>query len=162
MWRTLWIAASVFLLQSAVLVASSRPDLVGEFADDTDSEPDSVVLSVTVKLQSDGTLSLTLMAGYPDGHGAAPDGSGEGHVDSSGILHFSYEDSFSNKGDGTFRRTKKGYLLSIHISDVEDSRCLPFYGEHTLQRRSHKKGPTRPSGETRTLLKRRFADLVSR
>jgi hypothetical protein len=138
MWRIMGIAASVFLLSSAVLVASSRSDLVGEFGSDTGSDRDSVVLSVSVTSQSNGKLSLSFMASHPDGHGAAPDGGGEGHVDSKGILHFNYEDSFSNKGDGTFRRTGKGYLLSIHISDVQEPRCLPFYGEHTLQRRSYK------------------------
>jgi hypothetical protein len=140
MRRGLRIAASVFLFPSALLLASSRPDLVGEFAGDTGSGRDSVILSVSVKAESDHKLSLSLMASHPDGHGAAPDGAGEGRLDASGILHFTYEDSFSNKGDGTFRRTKKGYLLSIHITDVQEPRCLPFYGEHTLQRHTDEKG----------------------
>ncbi len=52
--------------------------------------------------------------------------------------------AFSTKGTGTFRRTKKGYLLSIQIDHVEDSRCLVFYGEHTLQRGPQKKPPAKP------------------
>ncbi len=76
------------------------------------------------------------MAAHPDAHGAAPDGDGEGRIDRDGVLRFTYEDSFFNKGTGTFRRTKKGYLLSIQIDHVEDSRCLVFYGEHTFQRES--------------------------
>ena len=52
--------------------------------------------------------------------------------------------AFSIKGTGTFRRTKKGYLLSIQIDHVEDSRCLVFYGEHTLQRDPQKKPSAKP------------------
>jgi len=56
-------------------------------------------------------------------------------VRADGVLYFDYEDSFSNKGTGTFRPLAKGgYALSIHITDVRDSRCLTFYGDVTLQR----------------------------
>ena len=84
------------------------------------------------------------MAAHPDAHGAAPDGDGEGRIDRDGVLRFTYEDSFFNKGTGTFRHTKKGYLLSIQVDHVEDSRCLVFYGEHTLQRGPQKKPPAKP------------------
>lgn len=129
---------ATMLILAGVLFALAEPDLIGVFSYDNGEDRESVAIQVEIRPAAEGKLSLELMAGHPDGHGAAPDGGGEGEVDREGVFRFSYEDSFSNKGTGTFRRTKKGYLLSIKIDDVQDSRCLVFYGEKTLQRRSAK------------------------
>ena len=126
------------------VLAGAGPDLAGSFVHESGSDRDAVAISVTVEAEADGKFSLSLMAAHPDAHGAAPDGGGEGRVDHDGVLRFTYEDSFSNKGTGTFRHTRKGYLLSIQIDQVEDSRCLVFYGEHTLQRGPRKKPPEKP------------------
>jgi len=120
------------------------PDLAGSFFHESGSGRDAVAISVTVEAEAEGKFSLSLMAAHPDANGAAPDGNGEGRVDHDGVLHFTYEDSFANKGKGTFRRTGKGYLLSIQIDQVEDTRCLVFYGEHTLQRGPREKIPAKP------------------
>ena len=126
------------------VLAGAAPDLGGSFVHESGSDRDAVAISVTVEAEADGKFSLSLMAAHPDAHGAAPDGGGEGRVDHDGVLRFTYEDSFSNRGTGTFRRTKKAYLLSIQIDHVEDSRCLVFYGEHTLQRDPRKKPSAKP------------------
>lgn len=126
------------------VLAGAGPDLTGFFVHESGSDRDALAISVTVEAEADGKFSLSLMAAHPDAHGAAPDGGGEGRVDYDGVLRFTYEDSFSNKGTGTFRRTTKAYLLSIQIDHVEDSRCLVFYGEHTLQRDPRKKPSAKP------------------
>jgi hypothetical protein len=158
----------------AVSGLGANAPLIGKFVCESGKERNDVAIYITVSAEPDGKLSLALTAAHPDGHGAAPDGDGEGRVDADGIFRFTYEDSFLNKGEGTFRRVKGGYLLSIHIQDVQDSRCLPFYGEHLFQRRSHDKGLTMrcsepqavlmPSFESMrtSLLIRAVADLVSR
>jgi hypothetical protein len=76
---------------------------------------------------------VSFLAYVPDAHGAAPDGGGVGRLGPDGVLRFSCEDSFSNRGAGSFRRTANGSALSIHIDDVHDPRCMMFYGEFTLQ-----------------------------
>ena len=129
---------------ASVVLAGAGSDLMGSFVHESGSDRDAVAISVTVQAAADGKFSLSLMAAPPDAHGAAPDGNGEGRIDRDGILRFTYEDSFFNKGTGTFRRTKKGYLLSIQVDQVEDSRCLVFYGEHTLQRDPQTKPPAKP------------------
>ena len=123
------------------IIAEPKSHFIGDFACESGTERYSVGIYITIAPESGGKLSMTLMAAHPDGHGAAPDGGGDGRVDANGIFRFTYEDSFFNKGRGTFRRTKRGYLLSIHIDDVQDSRCMPFYGEHLFQRRARKNWP---------------------
>lgn len=119
--------------------ATSR--LTGHFAYVSGSERDDIAIYITIRSEADGKFSLGLMAAHPDAHGAAPDGGGEGRIEHDGIFRFSYEDSFFNKRHGTFRRAKDGYLLSIDIKDVQDSRCLAYYGKHTLQRNPRHKHP---------------------
>ena len=126
------------------VLAGAGPDLAGSFVHESGSDRDAVAISVTVEAEADGKFSLSLMAAHPDAHGAAPDGGGEGRVDHDGVLRFTYEDSFSNKGTGTFRRTKKAYLLSINIDHIEDPRCLVFYGEHTFKSAPRKNLPAKP------------------
>ncbi|WP_265593082.1 hypothetical protein [Verrucomicrobium sp. BvORR034] len=83
-----------------------------------------------VSITQAGTqYSLDFGFGYLDGHGAAPDASGTGSLDAHGVLDFQFEDSFSNKGRGTFRTDQNGHWLSIQIDQVEEPRCLPFYSK---------------------------------
>lgn len=96
---------------------------------------DGVLLDAEIGTGAGGKLAFGMTAGHPDGHGAAPDGSGEGKVGSDGVLHFSFEDSFFNRGTGTFQRVGPGrYRLEITITQVKDSRCLAYYGAHVLKR----------------------------
>ena len=132
-------AIYILVLVESIAIAGISSDLTGDFVYESGSERDDVAIYVTVKAEGDGKFSLALMAAHPDGHGAAPDGDGEGRVDHDGVLRFPFQDSFFNKGTGTFQRTKDGYVLSIHIADVQDARCLAYYGEHTLQRKPREK-----------------------
>jgi hypothetical protein len=129
---------------ASLVLAGAGSDLIGSFVHESGSDRDAVAISVTVEAEADGKFSLSLMAAHPDAHGAAPDGEGKGRIDPDGVLRFTYEDSFFNKGTGTFRHTKKGYLVSIEIEQVEDPRCLVFYGEHICQRVQRKKSPQEP------------------
>jgi len=138
------LVSIMFAACASVVLAVAGSDLMGSFRHESGSERDAVAISVTVEAGASGKFSLSLMAAHPDAHGAAPDGEGEGRIDPDGVLRFTYEDSFYNKGTGTFRHAKTGYLLSIQIAQVEDSRCLVFYGEHTLQRGPPKKPPAKP------------------
>jgi hypothetical protein len=117
-------------------------DLLGEYTYRSGNGRDAVLISVTITREA-GELAFSLEAAHPDAHGAAPEGGGTGSLDPDGTLRFAYEDSFSNKGTGTFKRTARGYALSIHIDEVNDPRCLPFYGDFTLQRTHKKKRPAR-------------------
>jgi hypothetical protein len=138
------LVSIMFTACASVVLAGAGSDLMGSFVHESGSDRDAVAISVTVEAEADGKFSLSLIAAHPDAHGAAPDGEGKGRIDPDGVLRFTYEDSFFNKGHGTFRHTSKGYLLSIQIDHVEDSRCLVFYGEHALQRDPRKRPLSRP------------------
>ena len=138
------LASIMFAVCASVVLAGAGSDLTGSFVHESGSDRDAVAISLTVEAGADSKFSLSLMAAHPDAHGAAPDGNGEGRIDRDEVLRFTYEDSFSNKGNGTFRHTKKGYLLSIQIDHVEDSRCVEFYGEHTFLRDPRKRPPQKP------------------
>ena len=114
-------------------VIQTTDTLIGSYEFNGGLAPSDVCISVTVSRNGDDHV-LDFLATHPDAHGAAPDGSGVGHIGSDGVLRFAYEDSFSNRGSGTFRRSPLGYALSIHIDHVHDSRCMMFYGDFTLQR----------------------------
>lgn len=83
-------------------------------------------------------IVIGFQGAHPRAAGAAPEGAGTGRIDSDGVLRFDYEDSFFNKGTGTFRWTKNGYKLSIDISEMRDSRCAMYYGDFVLKRISGK------------------------
>jgi hypothetical protein len=84
--------------------------------------------------ESGGRYTLEFSFGYLDGHGAAPDGTGTGTLDANGVLSFQFEDSFSNRGRGTFRTDHNGHWLLIQIDQVEEPRCLAFYGKIRMAR----------------------------
>lgn len=110
----------------AVASEAAANRLTGHFAYLSGSEPDDIAIYITIRSEDDGKFSLGLMAAHPDAHGAAPDGDGEGRIGHDGIFRFSYEDSFSNKGRGTFRRAKDGYLLSIAMEPTA-GRSMPSF-----------------------------------
>jgi hypothetical protein len=112
-------------------------NLLGHYKYSSGSERNDIWLSVTISREA-GELTFELLAGHPDAHGAAPDGGGTGTIGPDGAFRFSYADGFLNKGTGTFKRTARGYALSIHIDEVRDSRCMPFYGDFILQRSKRK------------------------
>jgi len=120
-------------------VAQSHPagqthnTLTGTYEYRSGDGPQDVDVTVTVSHGSDG-YHLGFEGAHPDGSGAAPDGDGTGQIGPDGVFSFDFEDSFSNRGTGTFRRTSGGYALSINITTVADSSCMMFYGDMTLHR----------------------------
>ena len=110
-----------------------KHSLLGDYAYTSGNNPDDVSINITVSRKGNA-FHLAFQASHPDGSGAAPDGDGDGKLDANGVFHFTFSDSFSNRGKGTFRRTAKGYELTIDITDVADPRCMPFYGTFTLRR----------------------------
>ena len=116
----------------------SKEALVGNYEFSSGSEPRDVYIAVTISQGADNYF-LSFQGAHPDAHGAAPEGEGTGKLGSDNILRFTYGDSFSNRGSGSFRRTTRGYALSIEITEVADPRCMMFYGDFTLHRVNPKK-----------------------
>ncbi|MGA3171581.1 MAG: hypothetical protein ABSE62_11280 [Chthoniobacteraceae bacterium] len=134
----------IFLLAACVTtspppVAQSHPagqshsSLTGTYEYRSGDGPQDVDVTITISHGSNG-YHLGFEGGHPDGNGAAPDGDGTGQIGPDGVFRFDFEDSFSNRGTGTFRRTSGGYALSINITTVADSSCMMFYGDMTLHR----------------------------
>lgn len=116
----------------AVNGADEHPSpLVGAYRLPKNEQDRSV--EIVIRNQND-QYTLEFQAGSSDASGAAPEGGGTGSLDSNGVFHFDFEDSFSNKGTGTFSKVPEGYALSIDITTVADSRCMMFYGEDILQK----------------------------
>jgi hypothetical protein len=120
-------------------ISTAERQLVGDYRYETDSDSIyAVYIDFSVWRDGDKVV-IGFQGAHPRGAGAAPEGGGTGHIDSDGVLRFEYEDSFFNKGKGTFRRTKQGYKLFIHIDDLAEPRCAMYYGgEFILQRISSK------------------------
>ena len=94
--------------------------------------------------QKSRTATTSFSAGNADGSGAAPDGDGEGALNSKGELEFKWTDTFDNAGTATLRRDGKLYHLSMKNTKAAEPRALSFYGEITLKRIS-----TKPQMSTR-------------
>ena len=95
-------------------------------------------------LQKGKTATTSFSAANVDGSGAAPDGDGDGTVNSKGELEFKWTDTFDNAGTATLRRDGKVFHLSMTVSKTTDPRCMRFYGDMTLKRTS-----TKPQMSTR-------------
>jgi hypothetical protein len=78
---------------------------------------------------------VAFTAAMADGSGAAPEGTGKGHVE-KGILSFKFKDSFNNEGTCTFQPAKDGYALVMTVAKVVDPGPLHFYGTFDLKRAS--------------------------
>lgn len=83
--------------------------------------------------QKGKTATTSFSGGNEDGSGAAPDGDGEGTLNSKSELEFKWTDTFDNAGTATLRHDGKLYHLSMKPSKVADPRALSFYGEITLK-----------------------------
>ncbi len=90
--------------------------------------------SLDVK-QTGSRAEVSFSAAMADGSGAAPDGSGKGHVE-DGILSFKFKDSFNNEGTCTLesRKGKGGFLLNMTVLKVVDPGPFHFYGGHPAQK----------------------------
>jgi len=138
------LCGCVFLLAVCFAPAATpgTHDLIGEFEYvEGHTQPHDRNIQVSVTREANGRLAISFGASHFDGHGAAPDGDGSGETGPDGIFRFTFEDSFSNKGKGTFEYTKRGYILLIEIQDVQDPRCMMFYGERFELKRRSKSSP---------------------
>lgn len=119
--------------------SAKERELIGDFRHEAKSDSIyAVYIDLSVSREGD-KIVIGFQGAHPHAAGAAPEGGGTGQIDSNGVLRFEYEDSFSNKGTGTFQRTKNGYRLFIHIVDLAEPRCAMYYGgEFILQRVSSK------------------------
>jgi hypothetical protein len=88
--------------------------------------------------QTGSNADLSFSAAMADGSGAAPDGEGHGKIDATGVLSFTFKDSFDNEGSGTFELKKDGYHLHLNVTKVIEPRPLHFYGDVLLKKTSSK------------------------
>ena len=113
---------------ASVVLAGAGSDLMGSFVHESGSDRDAVAISVTVESGADGKFSLSLMAAHPDAHGAAPDGNGEGRIDRDGVLRFTYEDSFFNKGTARFGTPRRATCFPFRLTRSKTLAALCFTG----------------------------------
>jgi hypothetical protein len=127
-------------LVSGILISCVLPlqllaadSLLGSFStSDIYSKRNNISLHVSVR-REDGGYRLGFQGMGHALHGHAPEGAGHGQI-KDGIFRFQYQDSFSNRGSGTFRRVGDHYLLHIDISDVAEPRIMSAYGDTPLYR----------------------------
>ncbi|HEY4283579.1 MAG TPA: hypothetical protein VGM62_10995 [Chthoniobacterales bacterium] len=120
--------------------AGSR--LTGYFAYRSGSERDDISIYITIPSQSNGKLSSILWLPIP--MRMAPLRTEKVKAASNLTVYFAFlsKTASQTKGATHFDVAKDGYLLSIDIEDVQDSRCLAYYGKHILQRNQRSKHPT--------------------
>jgi|GEM_PF-3107407 len=136
----------LFILSSVVLAGlqpsaagearnKSAETLLGSFSTSDDyGERNGISISISVQREEDGyRLNFQGTSTGRAGHGHAPEGGGHGQI-REGVFRFEFQDSFLNRGSGTFRRAGKHYLLHIEISHVAESRIMSFYDDTPLQR----------------------------
>lgn len=113
--------------------------LIGDYRYETKSDSIyAVYIDFSVWREGD-KIVIGFQGAHPRAAGAAPEGGGTGQIDSEGVLRFEYEDSFFNKGTGTFQRVKNGYNLFIHIDDLVEQRCAMYYGGDFILKRVSRK-----------------------
>lgn len=136
----------LFILSSLVLAGlqqsaagevrdKSGETLLGSYStSDNYSERNGISISISVHREEGGyRLNFQGTSTGRAGHGHAPEGGGHGQI-KDGVFLFEFQDSFSNRGSGTFRRAGKHYLLHIDISHLAEPRIIVFYDDIPLQR----------------------------
>jgi len=94
--------------------------------------------SFTLDVKQDkNRADISFSASMADGSGAAPDGTGKGRVE-DGVLSFSFEDSFNNKGTCTLQLKNGLYFLNMTVVKIADISPLHFYGTVSLKKTSSK------------------------
>lgn len=129
-------ASCLLPIQTAMADPAKKRELdslVGSFStSDRYSERNNISLSISVR-REEGGYRLGFQGMGHALHGHAPEGSGYGRI-KDGVFRFKFEDSFSNRGSGTFRKVGDHYLLHIDISDVAEPSILSAYGDTPLYR----------------------------
>jgi hypothetical protein len=124
-WPVLWAAAD-------------QANFTGHYELADKNGGQSFSLDVT---QTGAQAEISFSAAMADGSGAAPDGDGKGGVDKSGVLAFTFKDSFDNEGTGTLQAEKGRYHLTLTTTKVTEPRALRFYGDVLLRKTSNKVQP---------------------
>ena len=75
-------------------------------------------------LQEGETISVDFDAVYSDGHGCAPQGSGQAKVIDKNSLKSTFTENGNNSGTGTTKRTADGIILSLKPTRVADAKCV--------------------------------------
>jgi hypothetical protein len=109
----------------------------GQYADKNFNGGKSV-FQLTIE-QSGGAIQVSFDAAHNDAHGAAPEGQGPAKVSGKDTLTFKFEDSFSNSGTGTIKRSGSDIIVSMKTTHVADARCLVFYRENMRLKSAGKK-----------------------
>jgi hypothetical protein len=94
------------------------------------------MFSLDVKQKGD-RADVSFSAAMADGSGAAPDGTGKGHVE-DGVLSFKFKDSFNNEGTCTLESKPDGFHLTMTVMKVVDPGPFHFYGNIPLKRTADK------------------------
>ena len=129
-------SACILLLQSTAADSartSSSDSLLGSFStSDSYNKHNNISLHISVQ-REDGSYRLNFQGMGRALHGHAPEGGGRGKIVGR-ILRFQFEDSFFNRGTGTFRKLGDHYLLRIDISVVAEPSILSAYGDTPVYR----------------------------
>lgn len=123
----------IILVATALHVLPAEPNWTGEYAD-KNLLNGQAVFELSIEQSGEG-IQVSFDAAYVDAHGAAPDGDGQAKISGKNRLAFKWEDSFHNLGTGTITRAGDGIIVSMKTTHVEESRCLPFYGENMRLKR---------------------------
>ena len=129
------LLALVFGLPHAIEAAdrSHEHSLVGSFTTSKRYNDETNVL-ISISISREGAGYRLGFQGFGRAlHGRAPEGAGHGHI-TAGIFRFRFEDSFGNRGAGTFRRSRDHYILRIELSEVAEPMLMPAYGEMPMYR----------------------------
>ena len=107
--------------------------LVGSFSTSKRyTEQNNILISISVVREGAG-YRLNFNGFGRALHGHAPEGAGLGRI-KDGVYRFRFEDSFLNRGSGTFRRVRDHYLLHIEITELAEPRIMSAYGDTPLYR----------------------------
>lgn len=132
-WNDVALFISVVLIATAVNSLSAEPNWAGQYTNKNFLNGEAVFdMSIA---QSGNVIQVAFDAAYNDGHGAAPDGVGQGRIDGRNAVEFKWNDSFHNSGTGTITRAGNGIVVSMKTRRVGDSRCLVFYGKNIRLKR---------------------------
>jgi hypothetical protein len=130
------LSFALFIVIIGTACGAGSENFTGEFADKKFMNGQAVFqLSLE---QSGNDVSVFFNAVRNDGQGAAPEGDAKGHVTGKGTVEFKFEDSFNNSGTGTITRAGDDVILSMKMTHVADSRCLPFYPDNLRLKRVKK------------------------
>jgi hypothetical protein len=132
----LTLSALTALAVSDVSIGAEPTNFTGEYADKKFMNGQAVFqLSLE---QTGNNVSVFFNAVRNDGQGASPEGDAKGHITKKGTVEFKFEDGFKNSGTGTITRAADDVILSMHVTHVADSRCLPYYQQNLRLKRLKK------------------------